>query len=83
MADKLTYAQWFDRLSPGIDRLEAQGWVFAPGTRRNAAMTAMGNQHNGRHASIGAVTDVLERSKVALIVGSVRVVAHYGANAYG
>lgn len=83
MTDTLTYAQWFDRLAPGIDRLEAQGWVFAPGTRRNAAMTALGNQHNGTRASIGAVADVIERSKVALTVGPIRVVAHYGATAYG
>ena len=82
MAD-LTYAQWFDRLSPGIDRLEAQGWVFAPGTRRNAAMTAMGNQHNGMNASVCAITDLLQSSKVALTVGPIRVAAHFGATAYG
>lgn len=82
MAD-LTYAEWFDRVAPGIDRLEAQGWVFAPGTRRNAAMTAMGNQNNGRSASIAAVTDLLEGSKVALTVGPIHVSAHFGATAYG
>lgn len=83
MVDTLTYKQWFDRLGPGIDRLEAQGWVFAPGARRAAAMTAMGNQHRGRRASVAAVVDVLERSKVAVTIGLTPIEASFGACVYG
>lgn len=61
----LTYAEWFDRVAPAINWLESSGYVFAPETRRDAAMTAMGNQHRGARTAHHAMVDSIHRNTIA------------------